>query len=294
MNAILDLVFFTAIACAGLSLALAAFLIGRATPEISVEERSYMDPLPPLLRPAYPLMRLLGDTLVQLYGNRYLDRVEKQLQRTGAGYLLTAEEFVALQLISALVFLAIGLLLAAALKAAHPLPFLLAAPMAGYLFPRVWLKDMRMRREREVLRSLPVYLDFITMAVEAGLNLTGAMQQAMQKAPQGPLRNEFATVLRDLRSGVPRGEALRRMAERLDIPDVTRFVNAMVQAEKMGSSMAGVMRVQSEQRRNERFQRAEKKAMQAPVKLIFPLIVFIFPVTFIILGFPIAMKFLGD
>ena len=294
MNAILDLVFFAAIACAGLSLALAAFLIGRATPEISVEERSYMDPLPPLLRPVYPLMRLLGDTLVQLYGNRYLDRVEKQLQRTGAGYLLTAEEFVALQLISALVFLAIGVLLAAALKAAHPLPFLLAAPVAGYLFPRVWLKDMRMRREREVLRSLPVYLDFITMAVEAGLNLTGAMQQAMQKAPQGPLRNEFATVLRDLRSGVPRGEALRRMAERLDIPDVTRFVNAMVQAEKMGSSMAGVLRVQSEQRRNERFQRAEKKAMQAPVKLIFPLIVFIFPVTFIILGFPIAMKFLGD
>ena len=68
----------------------------------------------------------------------------------------------------------------------------------------------------------------------------------------------------------------------------------MIQAERMGSSMANVLRVQAEQRRNERFQRAEKKAMQAPVKLIFPLIVFIFPVTFIVLGFPIAMKFLGQ
>ncbi len=293
MDALLQITFYAAIACAGLAVAGLSFTIGRATPEVSMEERSYMDPLPPLLRPVYPLLRLLGDTLVQFYGNRHLDRVERQLQRTGAGYLLTAEEFVALQLLSSVLFLMIAVLLVVALRAERALPFLLLAPVAGYFFPHIWLKDRRARRERDVVRSLPVYLDFITMAVEAGLNLTGAMQQAMQKAPQGPLRNEFATVLRDLRSGMPRAEAMRRMAERLDMPDVTRFINAMVQAEKMGSSMATVLRVQSEQRRTERFQRAEKKAMQAPVKLIFPLIVFIFPVTFIILGFPIAMKFLG-
>ena len=131
------------------------------------------------------------------------------------------------------------------------------------------------------------------MSVEAGLNLSGALQQAMQKGPDGPLRNEFSIVMRDLRAGVTRAEALKRMAERLDVEDITRFVNAMVQAEKMGSSMAATLRIQSEQRRTERFQRAEKKAMEAPVKLIFPLIVFIFPVTFIVLGFPIVMKFLA-
>lgn len=290
----LDIVFYTALLCVALSMMLMVVLVARATPELTVEERSYMDPLPPLLAALYPLIRALADTLVQSYSNRYLDKLEKQLQRTGAGYLLTGEEFVALRWVSGLIFLLLALLLVSALKPPDGLLIIAAAPLAGYYFPLVWLRDTRQRREKAVIRALPVYLDFITLAVEAGLNLTGAMQQAMQKGPPGPLRNEFSTVLRDLRSGVSRGEAMRRMAERLDIPDVTSFVNAMVQAERMGSSMAGVLRVQAEQRRNERFQRAEKQAMQAPVKLIFPLIVFIFPVTFIVLGFPIAMKFLGQ
>ena len=101
-------------------------------------------------------------------------------------------------------------------------------------------------------------------------------------------------MLRDLRSGLPRADALRRMADRLEINEVTSFVSSMIQAERMGSSLAAVLRVQAEQRRNERFQRAEKMAMEAPIKLTFPLIVFIFPVTFIVLGFPIAMKFMSE
>ena len=132
------------------------------------------------------------------------------------------------------------------------------------------------------------------MCVEGGLNLQGALGQAMEKAPPGPLRNEFAIVLRDLRSGLPRAEALRRMADRLDIPEITSFVSSIIQAEKMGASLATVLRVQSEQRRDERFQRAEKMAMEAPVKLVAPLIMFIFPVTFIVLGFPIVIKFMGE
>ena len=183
--------------------------------------------------------------------------------------------------------------LVAAFQPKEALLVIVGALVGGYFFPLVWLSDSRKRREKLVIRALPVYLDFITMSVEAGLNLTGAIQQAMSKGPKGPLRNEFGIVLRDLRSGVNRSDAMKRMSERLNMPDITSFVNAMVQAEKMGASMANTLRLQSEQRRNERFQRAEKQAMQAPVKLIFPLIVFIFPVTFIILGFPIAMKFMN-
>ena len=100
-------------------------------------------------------------------------------------------------------------------------------------------------------------------------------------------------VLRDIRSGITRAEALRRMTERLDVSEVTSLVNSLIQAERMGSSLGQVLRVQADQRRNERFQRAEKLALEAPVKLIFPLILFIFPLTFLILAFPIVMKFLG-
>jgi tight adherence protein C len=172
--------------------------------------------------------------------------------------------------------------------------WLVIMPLLGFMFPSIWLSDTRKKRDNAVIRTLPVYLDFITMCVEGGLNLQGALGQAMEKAPAGPLKNEFSVVLRDLRAGLSRADALRRMAERLDIQEITSFVSSIIQAEKMGASLGTVLRVQSDQRRNERFQRAEKLAMEAPIKLVGPLIMFIFPVTFIVLGFPIVMKFFGE
>ncbi len=164
--------------------------------------------------------------------------------------------------------------------------------LLGFFLPVVWLSETKAKREKEVMRALPMYLEFISMCVEAGLNLTGAMNQAVEKGPSGALKHEFLTVMRDIRAGASRADALTRMAERLDIKAVSAFVRAVIQAEKLGSSMSKVLKVQSDQRRNERFQRAEKLAMEAPVKLIFPLMAFIFPVTFMILAFPIVMKFM--
>jgi tight adherence protein C len=263
--------------------------------KVPEEDRSYMDPLPSGLRMIWAPIQIVAYYLVPNFSNSYLDKVDKKLQQTGVGYVLTAEQFVALRFVSGMICFLLALLMIASLSPEKgKLSVLLLAPILGYMFPLVWLSDSRKRREKAVIRALPVYLDFITMAVEAGLNLTGALQQAMQKGPKGPLRNEFGVVLRDLRAGITRADALRRMADRLQVSDVTGFVNAMIQAERMGASLAATLRLQSEQRRNERFQRAEKMAMQAPVKLIFPLIVFIFPVTFIVLGFPIVMKFLAQ
>ena len=99
-------------------------------------------------------------------------------------------------------------------------------------------------------------------------------------------------MLRDLRSGLTRAEALTRLEERVQLKEISNFVKAVIQADRMGASLGQTFRFQAEQRRTERFQRAEKKAMEAPVKLIFPLVAFIFPETFLVLGFPIAMKFL--
>jgi tight adherence protein C len=168
---------------------------------------------------------------------------------------------------------------------------LIGAGLLGYFYPRLWTRDVRRRRVAQIRKHLPLYLDFLTLAVEAGLNVNGAIQKAVEKGPTGPLRWELEHVLRDLKSGLNRTEALRRLDDRLRIKEVTNLVGAVVQAERMGSGLAKSLRFQSEQRRSERFQRAEKQAMEAPVKLIFPLLMFIFPVTFIVLGFPIAMKF---
>jgi tight adherence protein C len=206
---------------------------------------------------------------------------------------MIAEEFIALRFLSAFAFLASGSILLALIHEWNPV-YLLILPAVGYFYPDIWLRDIRKRQVDGVLRTLPAYLDFISMAVEAGLNFSGALELARKKAPPGPLTNEFGVVLRDLRAGLNRSNALKRMAERIDVQEMSSFVNSVIQAEKMGSSLAQVLKIQAEQRRQERFQRAEKKAMEAPVKLIGPLILFVFPTTFIVLAFPIVMKFLKE
>lgn len=260
---------------------------------VPAEDRSFKDPLGPRLRLVWPVIRVIEYYVCTNLPNDYLENVDRRLAKTGVSYLLSAEQFVALRIFLAAFVPVVVWICLASLQIDQPV-LLVLAPLGGFMLPLVWLRDTRAKRIREVALSMPVFLDFITMAVEAGLNLSGAMQQGVDNGPQGALRTEFNIVLRDIRSGLTRADALRRMAERLEMPEVTGFVSAVIQAERLGSSMATVLRLQAEQRRNERFQRAEKMAMEAPVKLVFPLIVFIFPVTFVVLGFPIVMRFLTE
>ncbi len=272
---------------------LTVLLFGKLYAMVNNDDRAFMDPLSWKLKLLWPFIQIIANFFCVFLPYEMLENTETKISQSGVGYLLTAEQFVALRIISAIIAPLIALFVMVCLDKYQPIYFIFM-PILGFMFPMIWLSDTRKKRDNAVIRTLPVYLDFITMCVEGGLNLQGALGQAMEKAPPGPLRNEFAIVLRDLRSGLSRADALRRMAERLDIPEITSFVSSIIQAEKMGASLATVLRVQSEQRRDERFQRAEKMAMEAPVKLVGPLIMFIFPVTFIVLGFPIAMKFMGE
>ena len=260
---------------------------------IDTEDRTYMDPLSWKLKLLWPFIQIIANFFVVFLPYEILENTEKKVTGSGVSYLLNAEQFIALRIITAILAPLFALFVMVSLKNYQPVWFLIT-PLLGFMLPVIWLSDTRKKRDDAVIRTLPVYLDFLTMCVEAGLNLQGALGQAMEKAAPGPLRNEFAVVLRDLRAGLSRSDALRRMAERLGIQEITSFVSSIIQAEKMGASLANVLRVQSDQRRNERFQRAEKQAMEAPVKLVFPLVLFIFPVTFIILLFPIAMKFISE
>ncbi len=277
----------------GLSVMLAFHSLTSLKSEVPSEDREYMDPLPPMLNRVWPLIIFIEYHLTSRFPPDWLEAAHKRLQETGVGYLMSAEQFYAVRVFAAIFAPLIGGILLSAIDSVDFVWLLLLA-VSGYFFPLIWLRDVRERRRKDVMRALPVYLDFITMAVEAGLNLNGALNQAMDKGPPGPLRNELYMVVRDLRAGVPRADALRRMEKRLDMEEITSFVGTVIQAEKMGARLGTALRVQALQRRTERFQRAEKLAMEAPVKLILPLIVFIFPVTFIVLAFPIVMKFLME
>jgi len=277
----------------GVCILLISYSMSKLKSEVPKEEREYMDPLPAALRMTWPAITFIEYHFCARIPPEWLEKTHKRLQETGVGYILTAEQFYAVRIFSTIVAFGMTAFALQALDTSSPL-ILAGITLVGNFYPLVWLRDVRARREKEILKALPVYLDFITLAVEAGLNLTGAIKQAMDKGPQGALRNEFQMVTRDLRAGVPRADALRRMEMRLNMKAITSFVGTVIQAEKMGASVGAALRVQSAQRRIERFQRAEKLAMEAPVKLILPLIAFIFPVTFIVLAYPIIVKFMQE
>ncbi len=168
---------------------------------------------------------------------------------------------------------------------------LLAAAILA-LLPWWWLKEAAARQRLEVLRELPTYLDMLTLSLEAGGALSVALKICTERAPDTLLKRAFLRVQGDLRAGRSRVEALRALAERLDSPAVTALVAALIQADSSGGSLADVLRAQSEQRLDERFARAEKAAMEAPVKMLGPLVLCIFPCTFIVLGAPIVLRFI--
>lgn len=163
---------------------------------------------------------------------------------------------------------------------------------AGYGLPLLWLKDLAGRRRNRILSELPFLLDMTTLCVEAGQNLHGALIHTVELCPPGVLREELRHSLIEIRAGRPRIDALRAMATRTGTPEIGRWVTAIAQAESMGMGLGSLLRSQSEQRRQERFSRAEKRALEAPVKMLMPLIFCIFPCTFIVLAFPIAVKIL--
>lgn len=273
----------------GLGIVLAAWSTYRIVTVVPQEDRRYRDRPPFGFRLAWPLVRLL----VHYSGSRlsmdYRLRTQAALRRAGADYSLSAEQFFAGKVLATAFFGLLAWMFLYALDSSVTVLIAFAA-VGGFFYPNLWLKEATQRRHKEILRALPFYLDVITLAVEAGTNLTGALTQAVQKAPPGALKAEISRVLRDVRAGKARVDALRAMAERIDMTAINSLVSQLIQAETLGSSLGPVLRAQADQRRLERFQRAEKLAMEAPVKLLAPLVMFIFPNTFLVLAFLLVSK----
>jgi tight adherence protein C len=280
---------------AGFGIAAAAlfYAVAGLWSKLPPDQRENMDRPPLPVRLLWPLVCFFSYFIGSRLPVDRLQIVQKRLQGAGLDYMLLPEQFFGLQASSASLFLLLATLLFPFVPSAW-LVWLALLPVAGFFYPWLWVVDTRARRRRAIQKMLPVYLDFISMAVEAGLNLSGAISQVVEKGPQGALRFEFSRVLREIRSGLSRADALRRMADRTDLAPMYSFVSTVIQAERTGGSLGPTLKTMANQRRIERFQAAEKIAMEAPVKLVGPLVLFIFPVTFIVLAFPLAMKFLSQ
>jgi tight adherence protein C len=259
--------------------------------QLGSADTSYRDRPPRGFQLLWPLVNIMGNSASVFLSASRKEAILARLRRGGQEYSLTPEQFFGGKLVSLLGFGLLGILMAG--EGGALVGFLLGAAL-GFVYPDIWLRDNTLKRNLNILKALPFFLDIVTLSVEAGLNLTGALQKAVDRCPGGPLLVEINRVLRDVRGGKPRVEALRSMADRLDYTPVNSLVSALVQGELMGSSLGPVLRAQSDQRRTERFLRAEKLAMEAPVKMLGPLIMFIFPCTFIVIAFPIVMKFMAS
>jgi tight adherence protein C len=171
--------------------------------------------------------------------------------------------------------------------------YFLMFPTMGYVLPDLWLGMQTGHRKAAISAALPDLLDLLTVSVEAGLGFDQAMAKSAEKMG-GPLTQEIKRTQHEMRMGKSRADALRSFSDRVGIPDLTSFCAALIQADQLGVSIASVLRVQSDSMRTKRRQRAEEAAMKAPLKMLFPLIIFIFPTLFIILLGPAIINIMEN
>lgn len=217
-----------------------------------------------------------------------LERISVSLRKAGHPMELRATEIVALMEISAAFGLLVGVLFCFWLDV--NVLASLAFALLGLAYPLIWLRDKVRARHFAITRALPYNLDLLTLSVEAGLDFAAALGKVVEKGRKGPLCDELGTTLKELKLGKTREEALRNLGVRVDLMTLTSFTQALIQADKMGTPLGKILRILSTQMRIERTQRAEKLANEAPVKLLFPLIFFIFPTVFIMIFAPIVYQ----
>ena len=174
---------------------------------------------------------------------------------------------------------------------ADPILILIAVAI-GYVIPDFYLKRKIAKRKYLIARGLPETVDLLGLCIEAGLDFVNAVKWVIDKTPHTPMTEELAFVLEEIKWGKPRIQSLKDMARRLDISEIGSFVQTIIQAERMGTPVAEAFTILSEDARAQRFHRGERIALQAPIKILLPLIFFIMPVIGIVIGGPILLTFM--
>jgi tight adherence protein C len=245
----------------------------------------------------FPLARKLGELAIKFTPQNALQNVARKLELAGSPSRLDPTLFLSLQFIVAACFG--GALLLALTLGRSSWPFgqkLLAVVggiLVGYFFPQLWLSSKINRRQKEIRKAMPDALDLLTICVEAGLGFDMALAKVSEKW-ESELSLAFARVIQEIQLGKLRREALKDMADRIGLSEMTSFVAAVIQSELLGVSMAKVLRIQSDQMRIKRRQLAEEEAHKAPVKMLIPMALLIFPSLMIVLMTPAALRLMNS
>ena len=236
-----------------------------------------------------PVVVGLGRFLRRFTPVGYLEKIDDKLVYAGNPANMDAVSFVTIKVALIVAGTVAAYFLRSSGDGITQLALILFPPIMGFFGPDAWLNRKIEERRLAMLRSLPDTLDLLVISVEAGLGFDSALSRVVATVP-GPLSEEFFRMLQETRVGVSRRDAMRHLMDRTDLDELRSFILAMLQAEAFGVAIARVLRVQADEMRVKRRQRAQEKAFAAPVKIVFPLVFCIFPALFTILLGPAAIN----
>jgi tight adherence protein C len=261
---------------------------------VSLEELELSQPFSE--RVVMPIMRRLGEMSSRFTPQHVVEQTRVRLEMAGNPGRMDASTFMTLHFVSAGLFGGLVFLISL-FSQTFTLPIKLLIVLAfiilGYFFPDLWVRSKINSRQKGVRKAMPDALDLLTICVEAGLGFDAAMSKVNEKW-DNDLSLAFGRVIREIQLGKLRRDALRDMSDRLGLAEMTSFVAAVIQSEMLGVSMAKVLRIQSDQMRIKRRQHAEEEAHKAPIKMIFPMGLFIFPALMIVLLTPAGFRLYGS
>ena len=261
---------------------------------VSLEQIELSQPLSD--RVLMPILRRLGEVSTRFTPQHVVDQTRKRLELAGNPGRMDASAFLIMHFVAAVLLGGLIFLISLfSVSFTLPVKIIIIAvfTLLGYFLPDLLIRSRINSRQKQVRKAMPDALDLLTICVEAGLGFDAAMSKVHEKW-DNELSFAFGRVIREIQLGKLRRDALRDMAERLGIPELTSFVAAVIQSEMLGVSMAKVLRIQSDQMRVRRRQLAEELAHQAPIKMIFPMGLLIFPSLMIVLLTPAALRLMAN
>jgi tight adherence protein C len=243
-----------------------------------------------------PVIRRVGEFSARFTPQKAIQDTARKLELAGNPWPIDAATFLAIRFILAVVlggFLVAVVIISPPSNPSDNFMYIGGATFAGFFLPHLMLTSRITRRQKEIRKAMPDALDLLTICVEAGLGFDAAMSKVSEKW-ENELSLAFTRTIREVQLGKVRREALKDMSDRLGIAEMTSFVAAIIQSEQLGVSMAKVLRIQSDQMRVKRRQYAEEEAHKAPIKMIIPMALLIFPSILIIILTPAVMQIMGS
>ncbi|MBU1726897.1 MAG: type II secretion system F family protein [Candidatus Omnitrophica bacterium] len=266
-------------------------VIADERPRLSPEAMMDLNPYSPALSRSNPTV-----TMVSSFNRRMrswdaklpkLTFISKRLMR--AGNPMGVAEFLLFTVLAALFTPVLSFIFLGNIMAKDTL--LMVSIGLGILIPQLWLNGRISKRQSSIRKELPMIIDLLNLCVSGGMDFMLAVNRVVKDLRQSDLTRELAEVYRQTQMGKGRAEALRNLAARVDMQEMHSFARTLIQADRMGSSIAEALRIQSEEIKTKRFQRGESMALKAPIKLLFPLFFFILPAVIVIIGGPIMLQF---